>query len=216
MVLVTSWENRTFRTLEALASVALLLISAQATGSQQPRESQDTKFFIERIELTGNRRIPSNTIMAHIVARPGDPYSVEAVKRDAQQLRNTGYFDEVRLKIEDSPDRPDCKIVAFGVTEKPLVAQIEYKGIKSITETEIVQSLKENKIDLAVGSQFDERLLNRATTTIVELLSKRGRPAATVKPTYERIGSSNVVTILFSVEERPKADASTNSRPRMQ
>lgn len=199
MILATSRENRTFRALEVLVSFALFLISAQATRSQKPRESQDTKFFIERIEIYGNLRITTKAIIGHIVARPGDPYSAESVKRDAQQLRNTGYFDEVRLKIEDSPDRPDCKIVEFGVTEKPLVAQIEYKGIKSITQTEIAEYLEENNIDLVVASQFDERVLNRATAAIVELLSKRGRPAATVKPTYERIRSSNVVTILFFV-----------------
>jgi outer membrane protein insertion porin family len=197
------------------AIVALLLISAQAAVSQQPRESPNTKFFIDRIELIGNRRIQTDTIIAHIFARPGDPYNTEAIKRDAQALRNIGYFDEVRLRIEDSPDRPDGKIVAFEVREKPLVVLIEYKGIKSITEAEIVQSLKENKVDLSVGSQFDDTVLKHATTIIEELISKRGRPAATVKPTYERNGNSNVVTILFTVDEAPKAKASTNSLPRI-
>jgi outer membrane protein assembly factor BamA len=216
MTLATSWRNCTFRPVEVCAGVALLLTSAQAVWSQQPRESPNTKFSIERIELTGNLRIQTSTIMAHIFARPGDRYSAEGIKRDAQALRDTGYFDEVQLRIADSPDRPDGKIVEFGVREKPLVALIEYKGIKSITEAEIVQFLKENKVDLSVGSQFDNTVLKHAATIIEELLSKRGRPAATVKPTYERNGNSNVVTILFTVDEAPKAKASTNSHPRMQ
>lgn len=95
-------------------------ISAQALQSQHLQENQKSKFTIERVEIVGNRRIETRTILDRISSRPGDPYDVEAVQRDVQALRDTGYFERVRLTVEDSPGRPEGKIVAFDVLEKPI------------------------------------------------------------------------------------------------
>ena len=181
------------------------LISMQVLKSQQPQENQSKKCFIERVEITGNRRIESTTILDRIFSRPGDPYDSEAVHRDVQALRDTGYFEQVRLRVEDSPDRPNGKIIAFDVKEKPIVRRIEYRGIGSITESDVVHAFKEHRITLSEGSQFDERELRRAATVIQELLSKRGRPSAVVKPTYEINRNANVAIILFTIDERPNA-----------
>jgi outer membrane protein insertion porin family len=73
---------------------------------------------------------------------PGDPFSVEAVRRDVRSLWNTGFFDDVRSEAQDSLDRPDAKIVIFIVREKPIVASVDYTGIKSISESDIRAALK--------------------------------------------------------------------------
>lgn len=93
-------------------------ISAQALESQHLQEK--SKFIIERVEISGHQRIETRTILDRISTRPGDPYDVDAVQRDAQALRDTGYFERVRLTVEDSPDRPNGKIVVFDVLEKPI------------------------------------------------------------------------------------------------
>jgi outer membrane protein assembly factor BamA len=76
---------------------------------------------------------------------PGDPYRVEAVRRDVRFLWNTGFFDAVRSEVQDSPDRPDTKIVFFIVRGKPIVASIDYRAIKSITQSDIRAALKKSE-----------------------------------------------------------------------
>jgi outer membrane protein insertion porin family len=171
---------------------------AQALAAQQPPQAAQTKYIVERLDLVGNRSVRTDTLRALISLNPGDPYSVEAVRRDVRSLWNTG-FDDVRSEVQDSPDRPDAKIVTFIVREKPIVASIDYTGIKSISESDI------QKVELPVGSLFDQPTMKRATPVISKLLASHGLQSATVKPGYERIPCSNTVALGFNIDEGPKA-----------
>jgi outer membrane protein insertion porin family len=193
-----------------VATVCLFLFASQALAAQRPRENAQTNYVVERVEVDGSRRIESGTLRARISSRPGDPYSVEAVRRDVQALRNTQFFDDVRVEVEDSPYRPNGKIVIFLLVEKPIVGRIEYKGIKSITESDILDAFKHERVGVSVGSYFDRTKLAHAAVVISELLAAHGRQFATVKPTYERNPSANTVTLLFSVDEGPKAQRPRN------
>src|ERR1700689_277237 len=196
------------RTLQFLSVVYLLLVSFAepllATPQQTPGGQQ---YVIQRIEFIGNRRIQRDTLLARIFSRPGDPYSAEAVRRDFQALWNTEFFEDVRLEVEDSPDEPNAKIVVFYVQERPIIRRIEYKGNKSITESDILDAFKEKKVGLSVESQFDPTKIKRAEVVIKSLLAAHGHQFATVKPTYERIAASNAVKLVFNINEGPKVKA---------
>jgi outer membrane protein assembly factor BamA len=69
-----------------VATVCLFLFPAHAFAAQQPRENSQTKYVVERLELIGNRRVEPETLRALISSGPGDPYSVEAVRRDVRDL----------------------------------------------------------------------------------------------------------------------------------
>ena len=172
-----------------------------AQRTQQPGGPQYT---IERIEFDGNRRIQRDTLLARIFSRQGDPYSEEAVRRDFLALWNTQFFEDIWLEVEDSPDKPYEKIIRFHVKERPIIRRIEYKGNKSITESDILDRFKERKVGLSVESQFDPTKIKRAEVVLKELLAEHGRQFATVKPTYERISATNAVKLVFNIDEGPK------------
>lgn len=186
------------------ASVCLALLAAQDLRARQSQETPGTQYVVERIDFQGNRRIQSGTLRARIFMRPGDPYSVEAVRRDFQALWNTQFFEDIRVEVEDSPDRPNAKILVFYVTERPIIRRIEYKGNKSITESDILDAFKDKKVGLSVESQFDPTKIKRAQVVIKELLAAHGRQFATVKPTYEKIQAANAVKLVFNIDEGPK------------
>ena len=94
--------------------------SNQDCSSHSP-DGRAAQSSIERLEIIGYRRVQRAAILAYIHSRPGDTYNEQAVRRDAQALRDSRYFDEVRVRVEDSPDRPNGKIVAFDVKEKPTI-----------------------------------------------------------------------------------------------
>jgi Surface antigen variable number repeat len=54
-------------------------------------------------------------------------------------------------------------------------------------------------------SYFDQAQLSHAAVVIKELLAAHGYPSASVKPSYVRIPRTNAVTIVFNVDEGPKA-----------
>jgi len=177
------------------------LSAQQAQGGQVANGPQ---YVIEKIEFIGNRRIQRDTLLARIFSRAGDPYSPEAVRRDFQALWNTQFFEDIRLEVEDSANEPNAKLLVFYVTERPIIRRIEYKGNKSITESDILDAFKDKKVGLSVESQFDPTKIKRAEVVIKGLLAEHGRQFATVKPTYERIAATNAVKLVFNIDEGPK------------
>ncbi len=179
----------------------------QATQqAKQPAKAptNDGSAYIERIDFVGNRRIRKDTLQARIFSRDGDPYNEETLKRDFQALWNTQYFEDVKMQVEDSPDKPNAKIIIFEVKERPVIRRIRYEGIHSVSESDILDRFKEKKVGLTVESQFDPTRIKKAEVVLKELLGEHGRQFATVTPQYERIASSNAVILVFKIDEGPK------------
>ena len=90
----------------------LLLLAAPVSAQQN---------LIEAIEIHGNRRIPADTIRAHIFTRPGDVYDQAALERDFNSLWNTGYFDDLRFERQRGKKG---WIILVYVKEKPTIREI--------------------------------------------------------------------------------------------
>jgi outer membrane protein insertion porin family len=159
---------------------------------------------VQRIEFQGNRRIRSETLRARIFTREGDNFNEEALRRDFQALWNTQFFEDVKLEVQDSPDRANAKIVIFHVSERPIIRRIRYDNIHSVSESDILDRFKEAKVGLTVESQFDPTRIKKAQVVLQHLLGEHGRQFAKVTPTYERIPASNAVILIFKVVEGPK------------
>jgi outer membrane protein insertion porin family len=171
---------------------------------QGPASTSRGTSVIERIDFQGNRRIRSETLRARIFSRAGDPLNEDALRRDFHALWNTQFFEDIRLEIQDSPDKPDSKIVIFFLTERPIIRRIEYKGNKSVSESDILDRFKDRKVGLSIESQFDPTRIKKAEVVLKELLAEHGRQFAVVKPTYERIPGTNAVKLTFNIDEGPK------------
>ncbi len=126
------------------------------------------------------------------------------LRRDFHALWNTEYFEDIRLEIEDSADKPNQKVVIFYVSERPVIRRIEYKGNKSVSESDILDRFKDRKVGLSIESQFDPTRITKAVVVLKELLAEHGRQFATVKPTYERVPGTNAVKLTFNIDEGPK------------
>jgi outer membrane protein insertion porin family len=175
-----------------------------ADANQQQRPDQPPPAVVDRIIFLGNRRIRSDTLKARIFSREGDPYNEETLRRDFQALWNTQFFEDVKLRVEDSPDGPNHKNIIFDVKERPVIRRIRYDGIHSVSESDILDRFKERKVGLTVESQFDPTRIKKAEVVLKDLLGEHGRQFAKVTPQYERIASSNAVILVFKVEEGPK------------
>jgi outer membrane protein insertion porin family len=185
-------------------SLAASSVTSKLAEQAQPQNPASPPAIIERIDFTGNRRIRSDTLKARIFSREGDVYNEETLRRDFQALWNTQFFEDIKLRVEDSPDRANAKIIVFDLVERPVIRRIRYDGIHSVTESEILDRFKERKVGLTVESQFDPTRIKKAEVALRELLAEHGRQFAKVTPQYERIASSNAVILVFKITEGPK------------
>ena len=127
----------------------------------EPQEAQQQQkpTIIERIDFVGNRRVRNDTLKARIFSREGDPYNEETLRRDFQALWNTQFFEDVKLRVEDSPDGPNHKNIIFDVKERPVIRRIRYDGIHSVSESDILDRFKERKVGLTGGHIFQGECL---------------------------------------------------------
>ena len=175
-----------------MAAGLIILFSGLAAAQQQE--------IIQEIQIHGNRRIPAETIRARIFSRAGDVYDSAAVERDFNSLWNTGYFEDIRVEREESPKG---YIIHIYVKERPTIRRIEYKGLSSVSQSDVLDRFKERKVGLTVEAQYDPTRVKKAEVELKELLSEHGRQFAKVTPEVHPIPPA-AVEIMFNVVEGPK------------
>jgi len=171
---------------------ALLLLAAPWAVTQQD--------VLTDIKVTGNRKIPAETIKARIFSRPGDTYDAAALERDFNSLWNTGYFEDVRFERQQTPKG---WVLHVYVKERPVIRDIEYLGISSVTTSDILERFKQAKVGLSKESQYDPTKVKHAEVVLKGLLSEHGRQFANVRTEVRQIPPA-AVGITFVVKEGPK------------
>jgi len=187
----TSILNASAR-LACLSLLVLLVFSAIAALAQTPQT-------IDQIRVIGNRRIPKETILARLFTHPGDTYDPVSIERDFNSLWNTDYFEDIRIEREDTPKGI---ILNIFVREKPTIREINYKGNSSISNSDILDRFKKEKVGLSVEGQYDPTHIKRAETVIKEMLAEHGHQFATVKEDVKTIPPA-YVQVNFIIKEGP-------------
>ncbi len=141
-----------------------------------------------------------DNLLARIFTKPGDAYDPASLRRDFMVLWNSGFFDDLRLEVEDGERG---RIVRFVVVERRVVRTIRYEGNKSATISDILERFKERKVGLTVEDRYDPTRVQRAVVVLKELLGERGRQYAKVEPQVRQIPPSSI-EVVFNIEEGPK------------
>jgi outer membrane protein insertion porin family len=189
--LVGRYVGMTGRAVRVLL-VALLAFTAVSALAQTP----DT---IDSIRVIGNRRIPKETIIARLFIHQGDTYDINTVEASFQSLWNTGYFENLRVEREDTEKGI---ILNIFVREKPNIREIKYNGLSSITQSDILDRFKKEKVGLSEDGQYDPTKVKLAETVIKQMEAEHGHQFATIKTDVKTMPPASV-QISFNVKEGP-------------
>jgi outer membrane protein insertion porin family len=174
---------------------ALFLIWLPGTAA-----AQQTNEVVQDIDVIGNRRIPKESITSRIYTKAGDVYDEAALQRDLRSVWNTGYFDDVRIEREQGSKG---WIIHFYVREKPTIRTIDYHGLNSVSQSDVLDRYKKVKVGLTVDSPYDPTKVIRAKVVLQQLLSEHGRQFANITVQVQQIPPASVA-VTFNVKEGPK------------
>jgi outer membrane protein insertion porin family len=198
-------SKRVFCLLVALVAAASTWpINARLSSGQQPApaaQSPNQNVTVEQVTVKGNRRIPESTIKIWIGTREGDPYNPSQLDRDVRALYAQGHFEDVKVFAEEGSR--GGKIITFEVSERPLLLEIKYDGLKSVQQSTVLEEFRKRSVGLSKESQYDPVKVRRAAAVIKELLANEGRPEAKVEPMKEEI-SKTAVSLTFKIDEGPR------------
>ena len=180
----------------------LLLLAMALGGAAALAQGPQT---VEQIRVIGNRRIPKETILARLFTHIGEQFDPISVERDFNSLWNTGYFEDLRIEREDSEKGI---ILNIFVREKPTIREINYKGLNTVSVSDVLDRFKKEKVGFSVESQYDPTKVKQAETVIKSLLAEHGHQFATIKTEVKTIPPASV-QINFNIKEGPTVKVGT-------
>ncbi len=147
------------------------------------------------IEVQGNKRIETATILAKIKTKEGEVFSPSLIKDDIKVLYQLGHFEDVQVKTEGFES--GLKVI-FVLKEKPLIREITIEGNEELT----TEKLKEG-LTLLPRTAFNLQLINENAEKIRLKYQEEGYYDAVVVPVVseQRGGDRSVV---FYIEEGEK------------
>ena len=175
------------------------MLSAQIQATPQFQAAPSGPQILCQTQVIGNRRIPKESIVARLFSRPGDPFDRSVVERDYNSLWNTGYFEDLRI---ERVDEPNCIQLIVYVKEKPTIRAIYYKGLNAISQSDVLDRFKKEKVGLTVESQYDPTRIKRAEVVLQEMLGEHGHQFATIKTEIKTIPPA-AVELTFNIKEGP-------------
>jgi outer membrane protein insertion porin family len=147
------------------------------------------------VEVQGNKRIETSTILAKIKTREGGVFSPSQIREDIMTLYQLGHFEDVQVRTEGF--EKGLKVI-FVVKEKPLIREILFEGNDGLS----TEKLKEG-LTLLPRTAFNLQTINENAEKIRLKYQDDGYYDAVVVPVITELkgGDRDVV---FFIEEGEK------------
>ena len=110
---MTCDPRRVSRALARFASALLALGLFAATMAPVSADPDGGPPKIVSVDVTGNLRVPTATIMAVVSARPGQYYDPRVVQQDLSRINALGYFADIAPPLVR--ERPNGVAITYRV-----------------------------------------------------------------------------------------------------
>jgi outer membrane protein insertion porin family len=167
------------------------LCVALATALQAGSAWAVEPFVLKDIRVEGLQRSDAGTVFASLPFRIGDTYNDEKGAAALRALFATGIYKDVRIDI-------DAGVVVVIVEERPVVANIDFVGLKEFDKEPLLKALKD--FGISEGQPFDKALADRAEQELKRQYLTRSLYGAEVVTTITP-QERNRVNISFTVTE---------------
>ncbi len=128
---------------------------------------------ITEIQVKGNTRIATSTILAKISSRPGQPYQHQIINQDIKSIQQLRGIYNVSLSVDK--DTPEKLILIFQVLEEPVVSSIEFAENRRFSDDQLYKLLP-----FKTGDFADAYLLDRGRRAVLDHYRKAGYDRAAV------------------------------------
>jgi outer membrane protein insertion porin family len=183
--------------LSAITGLGFLFITPSRAFMQQ------SQTLVESVDIVGLRRNRKEDMLYYIQTKPGDVYSPEQAQRDLQALLALNFFDKTAASVAAETGSRGGVNVIFTVKELPILRDIQFQGLHSVSESDVLKNFREKRIGVSKESIYDPVKVRNAVRVIKELLAARGHPNATVEPRTDEVSAtSTALTFVVNEGER--------------
>ena len=175
-----------------------LLLVASPTFSQAPPPPT-----IRHVNVEGNVRVPSATILHSISAAPGKEFIRDEVQDDLRRLHDLGVFQFLEIR-EQLPDGNTVDLT-YRVREQPWVSDFVIDGVDQGKREQISRFLEREKLTVRPATPFRPGEASKAAKAVRQYLRNRRYPLAEVKLSSEPVAKGSCQVRLI-VQAGPRLD----------
>ena len=176
--------------------LVMLILVFVAAGPVREALAQTPTAKVASIEIRGNKKIELPAIQGRLTLKPGDPYTPENVRGQIKILYETGYFEDVQLETEPTPEGI---ALTFVVQEKPFITEIVFDGNEELSD----DKLKE-KITIKSQAFLDQQQAKESAEKIRLAYQEDGYFSAQVIPIVQTLDEDRK-RLTFFIKEGEKA-----------
>ncbi|HXD31194.1 MAG TPA: outer membrane protein assembly factor BamA [Pyrinomonadaceae bacterium] len=184
--------------LSGFIGLSAFLAAPKTTPAQQPQQRT-----VEDVQVIGNRRLRREDVLYYVQVRQGDPFSEAQIQRDLQTILSLSFFDKVQSRVYTEEGPRGGVVVIFEVKELPIIRDLQFDGLKSVAESDVLKAFRERRVGVSKESIYDPVKARNAVRVIKELLAEGGHPNATVEQRREDISQTSIgLTFVIHEGER--------------
>jgi outer membrane protein insertion porin family len=181
-------ENVTLgRTAAVLVALGLALGPGVLFAAEAP--------LIDRVVVTGNRRVDEEAVRVRLRARTGTAVDDEVVDQDIRQIYRMGFFSDVAAELEEVGGE---WTLTYRVVERPFVREVKVKGNKKIDDSELEAALR-----VRPNTIFEPEKARQGIEEAKKLYEKKGYLDATIRAETEQVGDNEAIVTFRVDEEQP-------------
>jgi outer membrane protein insertion porin family len=180
--------------------VSALILLSSLLIAPHPANSQQGQRLVESVDIVGNRRLRKDDILYYVQTRAGDPFNAEQVQRDLQTILQLGFFDKTKTRVLTEDGARGGVNVIFEVTELPIIRDLQFEGLKSVPESDVLKAFRERRVGVSKESIYDPVKARNAIRVLKELLAERGHPNATIEERRDDVSATSTA-VTFVIDE---------------
>jgi outer membrane protein insertion porin family len=177
-----------------------ILLIASIFSAPGRASAQQNQRLVESVDITGNRRLRKDDLLYYVQTRPGDPFNEQQVQRDLQTILNLGFFDKTATRVLTEEGARGGVNVIFEVRELPIIRDLQFEGLKSVAESDVLKAFREKRVGVSKESIYDPVKARNAIRVLKELLAARGHPNATIEERRDEVSATSTA-VTFVIHE---------------
>ncbi len=182
-------------TLVILAVLACVgAVALTVPGVAQATERAPAEGRVVRVAVAGTRFVEEAAVLQNVGLRAGQQLTPEAVRRDLVRVFDTGFFDDVVVRVVPEGDGV---LVIFEVVEKPAVLDVRLDGNKKIDEEDLREL-----IDVKSFGVLSEAKIAETVRALRAKYVEKGFYLATIEPEVVPVRDGAVEVVFHIVENR--------------
>jgi outer membrane protein insertion porin family len=186
-----------------LILVSGIVLLASIVSVPRSTFAQQNQRLVESVDVINTRRLRKDDILYYIQTRPGDPYNEQQVQRDLQAILALGFFDKTKTRVLTEEGARGGINVIFEVTELPIIRDLQFEGLSSVPESDVLKAFRERRVGVSKESIYDPVKARNAIRVLKELLASHGHPNATIEQRREDVSNTSVaLTFVINEGER--------------